>query len=594
MHAAPRNQSPLSGKENFPSPGAGPQPRLVFPAALLVIYWALYFIVGAWEKPYFYGFIYGMLSAVVFAICFLGWWWSNRTFRLVEKAIGFALIVAGAWIAAKFSHRSMNVLTLSATGFPLVVTAIVGWLALTRRGFFPPHRAGFFVVVALAWGSLLAIRLDGFDSTLHTQVRARWMPSAEERFLAQPPITAPQAPSPAPSLALAPANPATWSAFRGPNRDGVIHETHIATDWQTAPPQLLWKHSVGPAWSSVVVQGGFLYTQEQRGPAEAVVCYDSSTGQQLWVHEDATRFDEAVSGAGPRATPTLVNGHLFTLGATGLLNCLDAATGQKIWSREITADAQSKPPLWGMSSSPLVAAGNVIVYGGGEAGRGLLAYRADSGGLAWAVPAGQSSYSSPQLTTLAGTELCLMFHDFGLTAVDPATGKKFWEAGKEMKGTPRSGQPRLISDSALAVAVLDGPGISRIQVAKADDQWTVSPVWASKDLKPEFPDFVVHEGFAYGFDASIFCCLDLSTGKRAWKDGRYGRGEVILLADQSLLLVLSESGEAVLLAADPQQKKELGRFQALTGKTWNHPVVAQGRLYLRNAEEMACYLLTAN
>jgi hypothetical protein len=148
-----------------------------------------------------------------------------------------------------------------------------------------------------------------------------------------------------------------------------------------------------------------------------------------------------------------------------------------------------------------------------------------------------------------------------------------------------------VDDNELAVSVLDAPGVSLVKVTKDGGRWKVEPVWASKDLKPEFPDFVVQGNAAYGFDVSIFSCLDLTTGKRAWKEGRYGRGQVILLADQSLLLVLSESGEAVLLAADPHAQKELGRFQALDGKTWNHPVVANGRLFARNAEEMACYVL---
>ena len=296
-----------------------------------------------------------------------------------------------------------------------------------------------------------------------------------------------------------------------------------------------------------------------------------------------------MSGAGPRATPTFVDGRVFTLGATGILNCLDAQTGKLLWTRDINQDSHGTPPMWGLSSSPLVAGQNVIVYGGGKAGKSLLAYRADTGDLAWTAAAGENSYSSPQLTTIAGVPQCLMFHDFGLTSVDPATGKELWKAGIAMPGAPRCGQPHRSDENKLAVAMLDNPGVSLIDVTKDGDQWKVSPVWVSKDLKPEFPDFVIHEGNAYGFDGSIFCCLNLATGKRAWKDGRFGRGQVILLEDQALLLVISESGEAVLQAADAQARKEIGRFQALSGKTWNGPVIANGRLYLRNAEEMACY-----
>src|SRR5262249_22969146 len=142
-----------------------------------------------------------------------------------------------------------------------------------------------------------------------------------------------------------------------------------------------------------------------------------------------------------------------------------------------------------------------------------------------------------------------------------------------------------------AVASLDGPGVSLLEVSKDGDRWKVSKLWVSKEFKPEFPDFVVYEGNAYGFDVSILSCLDLSNGKRHWKEGRFGRGQVILLADQALLLVVSEGGEAILLAADPQSQKEIGRFQALEGKTWNHPVLSDGRLHLRNAEEIACYLM---
>jgi hypothetical protein len=235
----------------------------------------------------------------------------------------------------------------------------------------------------------------------------------------------------------------------------------------------------------------------------------------------------------------------------------------------------------------------VIVYAGGEAGKGLLAYKTRSGELVWSAAAGASSYSSPQLTSLAGVPQCLMLHDAGLTAFDVATGTKLWETGVAMKGAPRCGQPRLIEGNQLLVAALGGLGCSLIEINTNGGQWTVSNKWDSKDLKPEFPDFVVHNGYAYGFDIGIFCCLKVVDGKRAWKEGRYGRGEVMLLRDQGLLLVSSETGELILLAADPTAHRELGRFQALSGKTWNHPVVRGDRVYLRNAQEMACYAISS-
>jgi len=341
----------------------------------------------------------------------------------------------------------------------------------------------------------------------------------------------------------------------------------------------------------MTVIGNRLYTQEQRGDKEAVVCYDALTGSQIWTHEDVTRFEEAVSGVGPRSTPTFDSGRILTLGATGILNCLDAATGNVVWSRDIKQDSGAKAPLWGFSCSPLVVVQKVVVYAGGDSDKGLLAYRLESGELLWGAPAGQSSYSSAQFATLAGMPQFLMLHDSGLTSFDPADGKKLWETGLVIKGAPRCGQPRLIGENKLAVGALDGPGVTLLEVTKAGDRWNVSRLWTSRDLKPEFPDFVVHKAHAYGFDVSIFCCLNLADGKRTWKEGRFGCGQVILLDDQALLLVISETGEAILLAADPQAQKELGRFQAVHGKTWNHPVLANGRLYVRNAEEMACYAI---
>ncbi len=245
--------------------------------------------------------------------------------------------------------------------------------------------------------------------------------------------------------------------------------------------------------------------------------------------------------------------------------------------------------MWAFASSPLLSGELVIVYAGGEAGKGLLAYRAATGELAWTAPAGNSSYSSPQLSVLAGVTQCLMLHDGGLSAFDPATGRKLWETGVVMKGAPRCGQPRLIGTNQLLVAALGGLGSSLVAVAKSGSGWTATTQWDSRDLKPEFPDFVVHKGYAYGFDIGVFCCLKLADGKRTWKEGRYGRGEVMLLRDQDLLLITSETGELVLLAADPASHRELGRFQALLGKTWNHPVVIGDRVFLRNAQEMACY-----
>ena len=567
--------------------------RLRFPAVALLAFWGATLAASWWDKPYFVAFMYGLVSTALITLLFLGWWWFNRGLRMWEKCAGFALLLGEAWVVGRFSHRSINFFTVWLVGWPMVASLIVAWLLVAKRYRFSSARIGLAVVVTLGWSYLLLVRFDSADSTLKTKSHWRWTPTPEEQFLAQSHAGPSTALTPrANGLALASSAAGDWTDFRGPNRDGVILGSSIATNWAEHPPARIWKRSVGPAWSSLLVVSNHVYTQEQRGEKETVVCYDAQSGDQTWIHEDNARFDEAVSGAGPRATPTFANGRLFTLGGTGLLNCLDAETGQLVWTQDIKAASQANVPMWGFASSPLVSGEVVVVYAGGEADKGLLAYKIQSGELKWAAGAGASSYSSPQLTSLAGVPQCLMLHDGGLTAVDVATGKELWKTGVVMKGAPRSGQPRLIEGNQLLVAALGGVGCSLVEISKNGEPWTVINKWESKDLKPEFPDFVVQNGYAYGFDLAMFCCLRVADGKRAWKEGRYGRGQVMLLRDQSALLVLSESGELILLAADASAHRELGRFQALDSKTWNHPVVRGDRVYLRNAEEMACYSIS--
>jgi outer membrane protein assembly factor BamB len=381
------------------------------------------------------------------------------------------------------------------------------------------------------------------------------------------------------------------TGFRGANRDGTIRGVTISTEWESHAPQLVWKLPVGAAWSSMALHEGRLYTQEQRGEFEAVVCRDASAGEELWTHQNPGRFSEARSGVGPRATPEISGAYLVTLGATGRLNCLDATTGALHWSRDIIVDAGGSVPEWGVTNSPLVIDGHVIVYAGNDGTKDLLAYRIDSGAPAWTASAGKSSYVSVQPAMLGGVRQVLMLADHGLTAVDGATGSVLWEFPLDPPGSPRTVQPHVVGDSHVLIASETDFGVALLEVVRESGRWVARKRWESPELRPQFNDFVVHAGHLYGFDGVIFCCIDLQTGRRAWKGGRYGHGQVVLLADQQLLLVLSESGEAVLVSADPRGHEERGRFQALQGKTWNHPVVVSGRLFVRNAEEMACYAL---
>ncbi|MCP3978099.1 MAG: PQQ-binding-like beta-propeller repeat protein, partial [bacterium] len=211
--------------------------------------------------------------------------------------------------------------------------------------------------------------------------------------------------------------------FRGPGRDSVIPGVRIEIDWSASAPIELWRRPIGPGWSSFAIHGNFVYTQEQRGEDELVTCYDANTGEPLWMHRDAARFFDSMGGAGPRATPTLSDGRVYAVGATGILNVLDATDGTLLWSRNVAADTESEVPIWGFSSSPLVLDDSVIVAAGGM----LVAYDLSTGDPHWFGPDGGPSYSSPHRLTIDGVAQIVLLSDAGATSVAPADGALLWE-----------------------------------------------------------------------------------------------------------------------------------------------------------------------
>ena len=362
----------------------------------------------------------------------------------------------------------------------------------------------------------------------------------------------------------------------------------INADWSSAAPVKMWQRPIGPGWSSFAVHGDLLYTQEQRGEDETVACYRVSTGEPVWRHRDPVRFWESNAGAGPRATPTLSNGRVYAFGATGILNALDARTGAVVWSRNVATDLSRSVPDWGFASSPLVIDDLVIVAASGS----LTAYDLATGKPRWVAPRQLGSYSSPHRVTIDGVTQILLLSGTGVVSVAPANGTLLWD--HQWAGGTTIIQPAVTEDGDIlinSIAMTGGAGTRRLAVAHAADKWTVEERWTSNGLKPYFNDFVVHKGHAFGFDGNILSCIDLADGKRKWKGGRYGNGQLVLLPDQDLLLVLSEDGELALVSATPDQHKELARLPGIEGKTWNHPAMVGNVLLVRNGEQMAAFRL---
>jgi outer membrane protein assembly factor BamB len=560
---------------------------------LVVLMWAVMF--GPGFVPSLQGTraqVDAMLFGAMGGAGLIGLWWllASRA-HWTDRLLVLLFFAASGLAVFKLAHPSFVYLNYGPIirGLPVATTALVVWLLLTSWLAWPVRRLGMAVAIALAWGYCCLLRLDGVYGNFETEVSWRWEQTAEDRAgFANRKAAVAEVAAKEPELK---AQPGDWPAFRGPDRDSRLAGVRIATDWQAHPPKQLWKHPVGPGWSSFAVVGDRIFTQEQWGANEAVVCYDANTGKERWSHSDPGRFEETAGGIGPRATPTFADGRLYTFGANGRLNCLDPATGKVQWSSDVAADSGAHVPRWGFSSSPLVARGVVSVFAGGPDGKSILGYDAVSGKRKWQAGEGKDGYSSPHLLKLGGVAQVAIASEQGLTAVDPAGGKVLWK--HDWAATDRAfrvAQPAPVGDSDVLLGT-PGNGVRRLHITHEGDSWGEQVVWESRAINPYYNDLVIYKDHLYGFDGNFFTCVDLKDGAKKWRARGYGNGQVILLADQGLLLISTEKGEVALVEANPEQRKELARFKAIEGKTWNHPVLAHGKLFIRNGEEAACYQL---
>jgi outer membrane protein assembly factor BamB len=520
-------------------------------------------------------------------------WWlaaSRATWR--ERLFGFLGLVAAAALSIALAHPSMRGAATSYFTLPLgfFLFAIAATLFKQAR---PPFRSGMAVLLAFAGFAVsMLLRNDGMTGNYKFSFHPRWRKTAEETMLASAkPASKNTTQIDQSGLAASLVHP-DWPEFRGIDRAGRSLAPKISTNWSARPPQQLWKIPVGPAWSSFSVAGKMLFTQEQRGPKETVVCYDADSGKEIWKTEIDARLDDPMGGPGPRATPTLANAALYVTGSTGTFFRLNPITGQIVWKKELTQIAGSKTPMWGFSDSPLVVGQNVIVYGGGGE-KGLLAFDTASGDLRWSAPCSGDSYGSPQLNTILGEDSIAMLTKSGLLLLDPANGKTRLDYNWPIPQY-RALQPQIIGSDTILLPTAMSMGTRAIRLKKNNGQYAAEELWTSRQLKPDFVDLVVYQGHAYGNDGGILTCIDLKTGERKWKGGRYGKGQILLLENSALLLILSEQGQVVLVAADPTDHREVASFQALEGKTWNHPVLVNDRLYVRNSQEAAAYRIALN
>jgi len=383
--------------------------------------------------------------------------------------------------------------------------------------------------------------------------------------------------------------------FLGPRRDGSVDLT-LDHDWGARPPQELWRTDVGEGWSGFALVGQVALTQEQRGDQQAVTAYDLGTGELLWIHSWPGQFDQILGGPGPRSTPTVAEGRVVALGPRARLVCLDGATGAPLWSHDLRAaygmtDAlEEKLIAFGRANSPLVHAGRVIVPAGGDPdGRqaGLVAFDLASGELLWEGPPRQVSFASPVLATLCGREQVLIVNEDSASGHDPADGTLLWEHPwpGSTSGSASCSNARPLSGDRVLLSKGYGIGSALLKLRLEDEGITPTVVWrVPRALRTKFTNVVVFDDLGVALSDGILMAADLADGRRVWKDGRYGHGQVLRIGPD--LLVLSEEGE--LLLVDPSREgggAVRARHQVLRDKTWNQPALAGDVLVVRNGQE---------
>lgn len=513
-------------------------------------------------------------------------------------------LMAGLWCALlawlrsadPFGDRGMtNVLT----GLWLALSALAGLaIFLTRRRLRPGVRLG--VLAALAAAAVLlgaTVRVRGVSGEMVPRLVWRGAERAEP------------APARSGAIELAAPGPDDFPGFLGPRRDNAVPGARLAPSWDAEQPRLRWRGPIGAGWAAFAVAGGWAFTQEQDATGErasARALADGSVGWSVVIDEP---FEHVLGGPGPRATPSVVPAEtgawVVAQSAHGRLVCLDARDGSLRWQHDLVAEhgltraLEKERAQYGRSSSPLVAGELVIVPAGGDGahgGAGLVAYELASGLRRWASPARHYSYSSPARATLLGRQQVLCVNEASLAGHALDDGRLLWEhpwPGRT-SGDANVSQPVPLEPAHVFISKgYGGGGLLLALEPRADGGLGTRQVWHEpRLLRTKFTNVVRLAQHLYGLDDGMLECVELESGAKRWKEGRYGHGQILLAGE--LLLVCSEEGEVALLAPSPARPNDvLGRFQALAGKSWAHLALAGNVLLLRNAEECAAWELPA-
>jgi len=525
----------------------------------------------------------------------------------LSVVIVFGSIFASPWISHAFEYdtdEAIPFLMFSQLALPIgVILLTIWWLFFSGLSWAVRLGVFFVLLIAGAAGSFFSIRKTEMTSHAYgimPRFHFVWEPEAEElhkKHLEQE--VAKKADDLKPIDATV--GKEDFANFRGPNFDGKINHLRLETDWTAHPPKVLWKQPCPGGYSGVAVAGNIAVTMQQRGEQEVVVCYDRETGRERWAHAyDA--FHKDVMGHGPRTTPTIHDGHIYTLGARGHLHCL-TVEGKPVWSINIIEDCRAKaPPEWGLSGSPLIVGDLVVVNAGtnslDKADAAMVAYRQKDKKRMWSVGNRPAGYSSPQLASLGGMQQVLLFDGAALAGYDPKTGKEMWTVPWVTKMDMNMMQPIVLPENRIFISSELDNGCAMLKInppaKKGDATWTVETLWKNKNLAARFANPVSDGKHIYGLQylAGELRCLDVESGSLVWRGERQGPGQMLLVGDV-LLVVNGNDGVVTLFATGTSEPKELTRHQVWekNDKTWNTPAIAGDQLFIRNQKEIVCLKL---
>ena len=385
-----------------------------------------------------------------------------------------------------------------------------------------------------------------------------------------------------------------WPQFLGPDRNGVYRGKDLASSWPPKGPPVLWKKKVGQGWSAPVVAAGRLIVFHRIADEEVVEALEASTGNKLWSFRYRTSYrDDFGFDEGPRASPAVVEGRVYTFGAQGFLHCLQLETGKKVWSVDTHEKFHVRKGFFGAACSPLVYAGAVFLNVGGRNGAGLVAFDKNTGKVLWKATNDEASYSSPTVAVFSGKPYILFFTRNGLLGTNRQTGRVLfrfpWRS--RIRASVNAATPLVIGD-LIFLSASYGTGAVLLQVVDRKPK----RIWSSnRSLTNHYATSVHFDRHLYGFDGRqeygpSFRCVELMTGKVRWSEERFGAGTVTLAADR--LIIVKENGELILAGANPERFELISRARILSGTVRTYPAVDNGRLYARNENTLICVSLT--